>query len=191
MIETARSRAILDASVLVPYWSRVALRKLALQQPAPYQPVWSTAIVAETWRILGVRAGRAGQPATTVSRSAHELWRLLDPLFLIADASQPPAGAPPSPLRDPNDAHLWYAALHSGAHYVVSHNTRDFPPLVSVVERVGEREITVARHVYAGIEFLTAIEFIGDVLGANAALLCGHSLPPGAPVRSQRSRSPH
>ncbi|HEX5502988.1 MAG TPA: PIN domain-containing protein [Thermomicrobiales bacterium] len=180
--------AVLDSSVLVPYWSRAALRALALWRPPPYRPVWSTAIVAETWRILGLRAGRAGTPAAVVSRAAHDLWRVLDPLFLVADGSHPPAGMPPSPLRDPDDAHLWYAALNGGARYVVSHNTRDFPPLAHTVERIAEREVAVARHVEAEVEFLTAIEFIEDVLGADAVALCGRPLPPGAVVRSGRSR---
>ena len=180
--------AVLDASVLVPHWSRVALRALALERPPRFTPVWSTAIVAETWRTLTLRAERAGQTGAAVSRAAHALWRLLDPVFQVAEASTPPAGGPPSPLRDPDDAHLWHAALHAGAQYVVSHNTRDFPPLLFVVAQVGGAERPVGRHVHAGIEFLTAIEFIEDVLGADAARLCGRVIPAGAALRSQRTR---
>lgn len=45
------------------------------------------------------------------------------------------------------------------------------------------------RHLYHGVEFLTAIEFIADVLGEDAAVLYGQPLPAGV-VRSQRSASP-
>ena len=180
--------AVLDASVLVPHWSRVALRALALERPPRFTPIWSTAIVAETWRTLTLRAERAGQTGAAVGRAAHALWYLLDPVFQVAEASRPPAGAPPSPLRDPDDAHLWHAALNAGARYIVSHNTRDFPPVVRVVAAIGGDEQPPARHVYAGIEFLTAIEFIEDVLGADVASLCGRTIPPAAALRSRRTR---
>lgn len=177
--------ALLDASALVPHWSRVALRALAIEDPPRLLPVWSTAIVAETWRVLTLRALAAGQEPTTISRSAHTLWELLDPLFRVADCSTMPAAATPSPLPDPRDTHLWCAALNAGVRYVVSHNTRDFPLVVLVDQGSDER---VRRHLSAGIEFLTAIELIEDVLGADAAILCGRSLPAGALICSGRSR---
>lgn len=178
--------ALIDASVLVPHWSRVALRALAIETPPRLLPVWSTAIVAETWRILTLRALATGQNPATISRSAHSLWELLDPLFRIADCSTMPAAAAPSPLRDLHDTHLWCAALNAGVRYVVSHNTRDFPHPVKVDKGDGAGQ--VQRHLYAGIEFLTAIELIEDVVGADAAILCGRSLPVGASIRSGRSR---
>ncbi len=63
----------------------------------------------------------------------------------------------------------------ASAQYVASHNTRHFPPLVQ------------GRHRYAGIEYLTAIEFVEDVLAENAAASFGSALPSGAPVRSGRA----
>ena len=62
----------------------------------------------------------------------------------------------------------------AGAQYVVSHNLADFPPLVH------------GRHVYRGIEYLTAIEFVADVLGEDAAVIYGAPLAQAALTRSSR-----
>ena len=62
----------------------------------------------------------------------------------------------------------------AGARYIVSHNVTDFPPLAQ------------GRHVYGGIEYLTVIEFVEDVLGEDAAMVFGAALPPGAGLRSGR-----
>lgn len=178
--------AVLDASVLVPHWSRVALRALALTTPPAYQPVWSTAIVAETWRILTIRALRAGQAERIISQNAQRLWHLLDSIMQSTQAATLPAGAPPSPLRDPDDAHLWQAAMHSGAQYIVSHNTQDFPPAILLPTNPDLGVTECWRHVVAGVEFLTAIEFIEDLLGADAIVLCGRPIPQQSIIRSQR-----
>lgn len=74
----------------------------------------------------------------------------------------------------PNDLPVWATAKLAGARYVVSHNTRHFPP------RAG------GRHTYQGIEYLTAIEFVEDVLGADAKEAFGGPLPSGGIVRSGR-----
>lgn len=104
-------------------------------------------------------------------------------LFLANGVDSPP-GTPSSPLSDPNDTHLWYAAINAGASYVISHNTRHFPPAVPVVTAAGSPR--AMRHLYHGVEFLTAIEFIEDVLGEEAATLYGRPLPAGV-VRSHRT----
>jgi hypothetical protein len=59
---------------------------------------------------------------------------------------------------------------------VISNNTRHFPPLVS------------GRHIYGGVEYVTAIEFIEDVLGMDAAAVYERPLPGGAQLRSRRAR---
>ncbi len=87
------------------------------------------------------------------------------------------AGPDPWPeLTDRDDAPIWQTAVIAGAQYVVSNNTRHFPPLVD------------GRHVYHGVEYVTAIEFIEDVLGLNAATFYERPLPGGAHLRSQRLR---
>lgn len=113
------------------------------------------------------------------------MWASLDPFLRIAEASRRPPDAPPSPLRDPHDEHLWIAALNAGAGYVVSHNTRHFPPPTIVGTAPGDATRRVVRHVAHGIEFPTAIEFVEQVLGEDAALY-GQPLPAGI-VRSRRS----
>jgi hypothetical protein len=79
-------------------------------------------------------------------------------------------------LHDPDDIPLWHTATSAGARYVVSHNTTDFPPLAN------------GRHAWQGIEYLTAIEFIEDVLGEDIASLVPTPIAPAALIRSNRSR---
>jgi hypothetical protein len=181
--------AVLDTSVLVPRWSRVVLRDLAAIQPPPFQAIWSTAIIGETWRILTMRHLRAGNTPSDIGRDAHEMWARLDPVLRVAECWRRPPGAPPSPLRDPRDEHLWNAALNAGAGYVVSHNTRHFPPAVHVTVPAAGGPVQATLHLYHGVEFLTAIEFVEGVLGENAAALYGRALPAGV-VRSRRSPGP-
>lgn len=177
-------RAVLDASVLVPRWSRGALRHLALLDPPPCRLVWSTAIVGEIWRALTTQRLRRGDPPGTIAAQSHAMWQWLDPVMEVVPAAAPLLGAPPSPMRDPRDEHLWNAALNAEAAYVVSHNTRHFPPPTPYLVG-GER---LLRHLVYGVEFVTAIEFIEDILGLDAAALYGASIPPGGPIRSGRSR---
>ena len=62
-----------------------------------------------------------------------------------------------------------------GAQYVVSHNLDDFPPVVQ------------GHHIYGGVEYLTAIEFIEDVLGESATRVYDAPIPTGGAVRSRRA----
>src|SRR5262249_51817316 len=150
-----------------------------------YQPVWSTAIVAEVWRVLTVQRLNSGDSPSAIGASAHAMWQWLDPVMITVPASAPPVGAPPCPLSDPPDAHLLNAPLPASASYIVSHNTNDFPPPTRIVTDSG-LEI---RHLAGGIEFLTTIEFVEDVLQLDAATLYGAPLPLRGAIRSQRSRS--
>lgn len=179
--------AVLDANVLVSEWSRKLLRGLAAEKPVRFVGFWSSAIIAETWRVLTLQRVYAGGSPSALSRDAHEMWKKLDPILRIAEASRRPPDTPPSPLRDRNDEHLWNAALNAGAQYVVSHNTRHFPPAIAIEPPPGAREGQIIRHLAHGIEFLTAIEFIEDVLGEDAAALYSQPLPQGI-IRSRRSR---
>lgn len=85
--------------------------------------------------------------------------------------NQPPAW-PGHP--DPNDVPIWQTAKLADARYVVSHDLRSFPP------RDG------GWYVYNGIEYLTAIEFIEQVLRASVADVLGVPPPPAGLVRSGR-----
>jgi hypothetical protein len=172
--------AVLDSSVLVPAWSRFVLQRLAAQPGRRYSPVWSEWIIAETWRVLAWRrladAGRAdAETWRELTRSANRMLRqFLQVMTLVSLRGY--IGPEPWPdLRDEDDAPIWQTAVVAGAQYVVSHNLADFPPLAQ------------GRHVYGGIEYLTAVEFVEDVLGEDAAVIYGAALPPGAPIRSRRA----
>ena len=95
------------------------------------------------------------------------MWRHLLTVMRVVSIAAPSVTLPQSPLRDADDAPIWTTAVVSGAQYVISHNTRDFPPLVRSVETIGGQQRTIQRHIYQGTEFLTAIEFIQDVLGSR------------------------
>ena len=75
---------------------------------------------------------------------------------------------PWSGLKDDGDAAIWQTAVIAQAQYVVSHNLADFPPLVN------------GHHAYEGIEYLTAAEFISNVLGEDVEETYGATLPPEA-----------
>jgi hypothetical protein len=172
--------AVLDSSVLVPRWSRIVLQRLA--EAGRFRPVWSEWIVAETWRVLTrKRVEDAARQSKTVDwdrleRDADLMLRILLPVMstqsLAGPAPYPPAW-PGHP--DPNDLPIWATAKLAGAAYVVSHDLRQFPPLVD------------GRHIYDRIEYLTAIELIEDVLGADATATYRGPLPPAGVLRSRRS----
>jgi hypothetical protein len=86
------------------------------------------------------------------------------------------AGPKPWPeLTDIDDVPIWQTAVIAQVQYVVSQNVRHFPPIAQ------------GRHVYQGIEYLTALEFIEQVLSTNATAVLGDPLPAGAFVWSKRS----
>ena len=87
------------------------------------------------------------------------------------------SGPDPWPsIRDRNGIPIWDTATAAGAHYVVSHNTNDFPPLAD------------GRHIWQGIEYITTIEFIEDILGEDIVAVT--TTPPTSAMllRSRRTR---
>lgn len=176
--------AVLDTSVLYPVWSRVLLRRLAVGQSPSFRGIWSREIARELWRTFSAWGVARG---LTPEQAQHQVSATLYPLrqvLILVDGERRPPGTPASPLPDPDDAHLWNAALNGGAGYIVSHNTRHFPP----TEWIDTAGAVVSRHLSHGIKFLTAIEFIEDVLGFDAATIYGAPLPAGGIVRGDRSR---
>ena len=104
------------------------------------------------------------------------MLRFLLPVMRTTSLHQYVGPDPWPSLHDPDDIPLWHTATSAGARYVVSHNTTDFPPLAD------------GHHVWQGIEYLTAIEFIQDVLGEDIASLVVGPSAPAALVRSSRTR---
>jgi hypothetical protein len=191
-------RAVLDTSVLVPAWSRLVLQQLASADPPRFEPVWSEWIIAETWRTLAWRACGAGATWRQVSEGANRMLRYLLPVMHTVRLREivgavatpwPPAWAG---LTDADDEPIWATAVLARAAYVVSENTRHFPPLVEASPSAPPGRADAApgaRHVYDGVEYLTAIEFVEDVLGEDAAAIFGAPLPPRL-VRSRRADRP-
>ena len=66
--------AVLDASVLVPVWSRKLLQRLAANDPPHFIGAWSSAIIAETWRILTIQRIDAGSSPSALSNDAYTMW---------------------------------------------------------------------------------------------------------------------
>ena len=182
--------AALDTSVLVSSWSRLALQQLAEGHRQRYQPVWSEWIVAETWYILADRAARKGIPRKTTSIQSKQMMRYFLPVMRLVSVAHPPPTMPPSPLDDRDDAEVWATAFVGEAQYVVSHNTTDFPPLAPDTVVLDGRSHVARRHLYEGIEFLTAIEFIESVLGTDPVSILGRPLPERGVIRSRRSVTP-
>jgi PIN domain len=173
--------AVLDSSVLVPEWSRFVLQRLAASPYRRFAPVWSEWIIAETWRTLAwrrlTRADRADRAEwRALTRSANQMLRYLVPVMTLVSIRDFAGPEPWPTLTDPDDAPVWATAIVAGAQYVVSPNTRDLPPLVG------------GRHLYGGVEYLTAIEFVEDVLGEDAAQVYRAPVPRDARLRSRRAR---
>jgi hypothetical protein len=172
-------RAVLDASVLVARWSRLALSAAAVPSDRRFQPIWSEWIIAETWRVLAVRWLRQS-PAhlhddAALTRAANAMLLALLPTMEVISVAPPFEAAWPE-LRDHYDRPVWAAALRAGASFVISHNLIDFPPR----DRDG-----LCR--YAGIEYVTAENFIREVLLIEPERL----LPAGLPeARVQHWRRP-
>ena len=163
----------MDTSVLVPVWSRLVLQRLAAAER--FQPVWSEWIIAETWRVLTRRwVSQHGPDDEALARAANRMLRRLLAVMRLVSIRDFVGPAPWPELNDTDDEPIWATAVVAGAQYVVSHNVEDFPPLAE------------GRHVHGDTEYLTAIEFVEDVLGEDAGTMYGAPLPSSALVRSRR-----
>lgn len=82
---------------------------------------------------------------------------------------------------------VWTTAVLARAQDVVSDITCDFPPVVEEQDVVDGRTCVVLRHRYQEIEYLTAIEFIQDVLRERPEEILGQALPSTGMARSRRA----
>ena len=76
---------------------------------------------------------------------------------------------------DPNDRPIWTAAVRAGASFVVSHNLRDFPP-----------RDAAGYCAHQGIEFITAENFVGEVLGLAIDEVAPYPAPAQGRIRHRR-----
>jgi len=172
---------VLDSNVLFARWSRFALQRLAARPGPPFVPFWSEWIIAETWRTLASlwldRTARSSEiDGLSLTRAANDMLRYLLVVMRLVSLREYVGTGPWPELADVDDRPIWQTAVVAGAQYVVSQNVRHFPPLVQ------------GRHLYRDIEYLTAVEFIEDVLGESAAAAHSGPLPTGSSLRSGRQR---
>jgi hypothetical protein len=150
-------RAVIDTSSLVPSELRRELQQAA--QLGVFAAIWSPWIIAElnrvlVWRWIGNPP--AGKPAGDLSRAnerrcaeaAKRMMEILLPCFELVNPL-PPYPTPWETLTDVWDHPIWAAAKLGQADYVVSENTRDYPPRQSD-----------DRCVYEGIEYIGGAAFL-------------------------------
>lgn len=157
---TANIRAVLDTSVLVS--SRLRREVHIAAQAGLFVGYWSPWIIAELNRVLTWRwvehtsppdLSRANERSCSIA--AHRMMELLLPTFRLV-APSPPYPPAWEALADQWDHPIWAAAKLSQAQYVVSENTRDFPP----------RQAD-GRYSYEGIEYLTGNAFMRLLAGTD------------------------
>lgn len=151
MIARMPPRAVLDTSTLVPTGLRRSLQEAARR--GWFIGIWSPWIIGELYRVLTwqwLERTRDFSPAIAAacSRNAKSMMTLLIATFEIVSPVPPYPPAWPE-FTDVDDHPIWAAAVVGRAPYVVSENTRHFPP-------AGPD----GRHSFQGIEYLTVEEFL-------------------------------
>ena len=114
--------AILDTSVLISahcHWLWLLARR------GYSEAVWSTFIVGEMVRIRVEHSIARGVDCSIFRRRINDLVHILSDVLRVADYRGVSASGA---LRDPDDEPILATALAAGARYIVSLNTRDFPP---------------------------------------------------------------
>jgi hypothetical protein len=159
MIARMPPRAVLDTSTLVPSGRRRSLQEAS--RSGAFIGIWSPWIIGELYRVLTwqwLERTRDFSPAnaTDCSRSAKSMMTLLIATFETVSPVPPYAPAWPG-FADVDDHPIWAAAVLGRAPYVVSENTRHFPP-------AGPD----GRHSFQGIDYLTVEEFLGGSIPGSA-----------------------
>ena len=152
-----RRRAVIDTSVLFVPRLRATLQELALE--GAFTALWSPWIIAELNRVLVWQwiTERTGGDLTRsnqrhCSQAAKTMMALLLAAFDVVNP-RPPYPVAWEQLTDADDHPVWAAAVEGGARYVVSNNTRDYPP----------RQAD-GRYSYQGIEYVSGDDFLTLVL---------------------------
>jgi len=150
---------VLDTSVLVPAVLREDLQALA--QVGLFTGIWSPWIIAELNRVLTwkwIRAAHGDISRTNEKACARAAKRMMELLLATFELVHPQPPYPPAweSLADVWDQPIWAAAKLGRAQYVVSENTRHFPPM-------GQPGF----HSYEGITYLTGQAFIDLLSGGS------------------------
>jgi len=153
-------RAVIDTNVLFAPRLRAELQELAFQ--GVFTAIWSPWIIAElnrvlVWRWITERTNNDLSPANerACSQSAKKMTQLLLSAFEVVNP-RPPYPDACEQLTDIDDHPIWAAAVESGAHYVVSDNTSDYPP-----------QQPDGRHIHQGIEYVPGSTFLAMLLADN------------------------
>lgn len=123
---------MIDTSVLFAPSLRAELQELAFQ--GMFVAVWSPWIIAELDRVLvwqWITDRTHGDLSPTNQRACSQAAKRMMTLLLSAfEVVNPRPPYPPAwdSLNDSDDHPIWAAAVVSGAQYVVSDNTNDYPP---------------------------------------------------------------
>jgi len=152
-------RAVIDTSSLYASSLRRELQRAAVY--GLFTGIWSPWIIAELNRVLVWRWINQYRPGDISAASekrcsvaAKRMMELLLPTFELV------APVPPSPpawptLTDVHDEPIWAAAVLGNAQYVISENTRHYPP----------QQID-GQHAHEGIEYVPARTFLDTLIGA-------------------------
>lgn len=143
---TGVPRVLCDTSVLIPPRSRKILVGAAAN--GFIRPYWSPWILAEFHRVLTWNWMKNEKGSeSNCSIQSKKMMRIMLPYFRSVDP-RPPYDDGQDVISDPDDLPVWAAAKKLRADYLISNNTKDFPP----------RDIN-DRYIYQGIEWITADNF--------------------------------
>jgi hypothetical protein len=150
-------RAVVDTSALVLPGLRRQLQQAS--DAGLYIPIWSPWIVAELNRVLVWRWIKDAPPprlANDLSDASERRCSLMAQRMMtfLLSTFEVVSPVPPYPqawpqLTDVGDYPIWAAAVVGQARYIVSENTRHYPP----------RQDN-GLHVYQGVEYLPARSFL-------------------------------
>jgi hypothetical protein len=124
-----------------------------------FTAIWSPRIIAElnrvlAWRWITDRTGndlsRANEQRCSQAATIMMTWLL--PVFEVV-TPLPPYPQPWPTLKDSGDYPIWAAAVIGNARFVISENTRHFPP----------RQAD-GRYAYQGIEYVQGQAFLDRLL---------------------------
>ncbi|MEP6797655.1 MAG: PIN domain-containing protein [Lapillicoccus sp.] len=151
-------RAVLDTCVLVPGGQRDFLLQLAAE--GAYAPLWGSGILVELDYVLTRLDAQRGRPDSAADRA--RLFATMARAFPGATIDSPKDRAYSYRVNDPDDGHVFHAALIGKADALVTDDSRaGFSTLADLdapqIEVVTARQFaanTVAAHPSAGLRSL-------------------------------------
>jgi predicted nucleic acid-binding protein len=141
-------RAVLDTSALL---GPLRHELVFLASKRVYTMVWSSFLIAELTRLRTEWAVKRGLDREWYRERINALIHELSRIATTVNYTRLDGGNYQTWLRDPDDEPLLATALVGRARYIVSHNTKDFPP----------------GGVFAGIEYMTPDAFLDVIYQEN------------------------